>query len=167
MPILSVGKANRNRSATSGVTLIELLIVVALIGLLAAISFPAVTSGIETLRLNAAIQSTVSFLNSGLNRAERRQQAVEVAISKPENVIWLHSTELGFERRLEMPEGVSITKVFPPIEDANTDGVRRFLLYPGGSVPGFGVQLENRKGIARVVRVDPVTGVPLISKAEP
>jgi len=37
-----------------GVTLLEMLIVVALIGLLAGITFPAVTSGIDSLRLNSA-----------------------------------------------------------------------------------------------------------------
>src|SRR5262249_4116931 len=74
MPTSSVGKTDR------GVTLIELMVVVLLISLMVAISIPAVTSGIDSLRLNAATKSVVSFINSGLVRAGRRQQVVEITI---------------------------------------------------------------------------------------
>ena len=40
------------------------------------------------------------------------------------------------------------------------DAPRTFLLYPGGTVPRFGVQLMNARNVERVVRVDPITGVP-------
>ena len=39
------------------------------------------TSGIQTSRLNAATNGAVSFLDYGLSRAERRQQAADIAIS--------------------------------------------------------------------------------------
>ncbi len=106
MPTSSVGKTN------SGVTLIELLVVVALISLIAGISFPAITSGIDTLRLNAATNSIVNFFNTGLSRAERRQQVVEITILKARNAFEMRSSEPGFVRTLAMPEGVSISAVF-------------------------------------------------------
>ena len=31
---------------------------------------------------------------------------------------------------------------------------------PGGSVPGIGVQLANKRGGKRIVRLDPMTGFP-------
>ena len=49
--------------------------VVALVGMVAAIAFPSVTSGLDSVRLSSASDSIVSFLNAGLNRAERRQTA--------------------------------------------------------------------------------------------
>ena len=148
-----------------GVTLIELLVVVAIISLMVGLSFPAITSGIESLRLNAATNAVAQFFNSALTRAERRQQVVEVTVSKAENAIWMRSTESGFLRRLEMPEGVVIAGVLPKLA-TDAESPRTFLLYPGGTVPQFGVQLINRRQVERVVRVDPMTGVPRVEAPE-
>ncbi len=152
----------RSVSSSAGVTLIEMMVVVGLISLMAAVSYPAITSGIESLRLNAATNGVVSFLDYGLSRAERRQQTVEITISKADNSLEMRSTEPGFYRKLRLPEGVSIVQVLPalPEEDADPGRKRDFLLYPGGTVPPIGLQLINRRNVQRVVRVDPITGVP-------
>ena len=78
-----------------------------------------------------------------------------------ENSLVLRSTEPGFLRKLELPEGVTIRSVLPPIP-VEADAPRYFLLYPGGAVPQFGVELENRRGARRVVRVDPILGMPRV-----
>jgi prepilin-type N-terminal cleavage/methylation domain-containing protein len=164
----SVGEtspARRTACATRGVTLIEMMVVVGLIALMAGISYPAITSGIDSMRLKAATNSVVSFLDSGLSRAERRQQVVQIIISKVDNSMEMQSTEPGFFRTLQMPEGVSIVQVLPPFPE-NPDAPRSFFLYPGGTVPPLGVQLINRRNVQRVVRVDPITGVPHIEAVE-
>lgn len=163
MPTLSVGKTNR--PATAGVTLIEMLVVVALISLMVGVSYPALTSGIDSLRLKAAANGVVSFLDSGLSRAERRQQMVEISISKSDNSLEMRSSEPGFFRRLHLPDGISIVQVLPQLPE-NPDLKRTFLLYPGGTVPPLGVQLINRRNVQRVVRVDPITGVPRVEAPE-
>ena len=157
MPTSSVG----NRSSR-GVTLIEMMVVVALIAVMAGVSYPAITSGIDTLRLSAASQSVVAFLNAGLNRAERRQEAMEVSIVKTENALYLRSSDPSFVRKLELPDGITIEKVLPEVPAAG-DAPRNFMLYPGGTVPRLGVQLMNRRHIERIVQVDAMTGVPLVS----
>jgi len=182
MPTLSVGKTRapflvsrfsflvsepetRNQKPETGLTLIEMIVVVGIISLIVGVSLPAVTSGIDSLRLNAATTSVVSFVNSGLNRAERRQQAVEITISKSENALTMRSTEPGFFRKLELPEGVSITHILPELPE-NPDAPRVFMLYPGGAPPRFGVQLINRKNVERIVRVDPIAGVPRVEQPQ-
>lgn len=160
MPISSVGKASSRR----GVTLIEMLIVVAIVGLIAGISFPAVSSGLESIRLASGADATVSFLNAALNRAERRQEAVQIVISPKENVLLLRST--GFERRIEMPSGVTIEAVLPKPAEEPEGGVRTFFLMPGGTAPRIGIQIANRKGARRLVRVDPILGAPRIETVE-
>lgn len=147
----------------AGVTLIEMVVVVLLISLVVGIAFPAVASGIDSMRLNAATSSVVAFVNSGLSRAERRQQVVEITISKSANSLSMRSSEPGFSRKLELPAGVSITHVLPELPE-NPDAPRIFMLYPGGTAPRFGVQLVNRRNVERIVRVDPITGVPLVEK---
>src|SRR5438309_6209246 len=98
MPTLPVGRVN-SAGCERGVTLIELLVVVTIASLLVGISFPAVTSGLDSLRLNSASNGIVSFLNAGLSRAERRQQVVEVTISKTETTVAMRSTDPGSTRR--------------------------------------------------------------------
>ena len=144
-----------------GVTLVEMLIVVAIIGLMAAVSFPSVSSGLESLRLASASDSIVSFLNAGLNRAERRQEAVEVTISTKDNAVFLTSASLS--RKLEMPSGVTIQQVWPTLPE-ETDAPRVFLLLPGGAIPRIGIEIANCKGVHRIVRVNPMTGVPEIER---
>ena len=153
------------KSSSRGVTLIEMLLVVAIVGLMTAISFPAVTSGIDSIRLASATDSVVSFFNAGLNRAERRQQLIEIAVSKTERSLTMRSSEPGFLRKLELPEGIAIVSILPEGRD-DKDGGRRFVLYPGGVVPRIGLELANRKGTRRIVRVDPITGVPQIERVE-
>jgi prepilin-type N-terminal cleavage/methylation domain-containing protein len=148
----------------SGVTLVEMMAVVAIIGLIAAISFPAVGAGLESIRLAAATDSIVAFVNSGLNRAERRQQAVEITVSIPEHSLTMLSTEPGFSRSITLPDGVTIVRVHPPLPGGVEEQVRRFYLFPAGAVPRVGVEIANRRGARRIVRIDPTTGVPMIER---
>ena len=144
-----------------GVTLVEMLIVVTIIGLIAGVSFPAISAGLDSLRLASASDALVSFLNAGLNRAERRQEGVEVAVSTKDNAVSLTSTSMA--RKLEMPDGVTIQQVWPKLAE-ETDAPRVFLLMPGGTIPRIGIEIANRRGAHRIVRVNPMTGVPEIER---
>ncbi len=145
-----------------GVTLIEMLIVVTLIALMAGISYPAIGAGLDGLRMASASDSISTFLSVGLNRAERREQLIEITVSKPDNALFLRSAD-GFERRLDMPAGVRIADVLPETP-AGPDAPRRFLLYPGGAPPRIGVHIVSARGAQRTVWVDPITGVPRVEK---
>src|SRR5258706_5877087 len=155
MPTSSVGVTNRER----GVTLLEMMIVVTLIALVAGLSYPSVSSGIDSLRLRSASDAIVGFLNTALDRADRRQQVVEIWISPHENAMTARSADLGFVRRLDLPEPIHIISVQPQAP-AGPDEPRRFLCYPGGTVPRIAVEIANREGRRRIVTLDPITGVP-------
>ncbi|MEN6607982.1 MAG: prepilin-type N-terminal cleavage/methylation domain-containing protein [Bryobacteraceae bacterium] len=146
-----------------GVTLIEMLIVVAIVSLMAGMSYPSVSAGIDSLRLSTAGNAIVGFLNGALSRAERRQIAVVITISKAENSISMRSEEPGFVKNLELPTGVRIVGLIPPSPEDDS-APRHVLLFPGGTVPRFGVEIENQRGGRRIVRVDPVTGVAQVER---
>jgi hypothetical protein len=141
--------------------------VVAIIGLIAAISFPAVTSGIDSLRMTSASDSIVAFLNAALNRAERRQEPVEVIVSVRENNLIMRSVDPSFVRTISLPDGVKIERVHPPIPGLEEEPERSLVLYPGSAIPRFGVEIVNRRGNRRIVRVDPTTGVPAVEQVLP
>jgi prepilin-type N-terminal cleavage/methylation domain-containing protein len=141
-----------------GVTLLEMMIVVTLVALLAGLTFPSISSGLDSLRLRSASDSIVAFLNTALDRADRRQQAVEIWISPKENALTARSVDLGYVRRLDLAEAVHINAVTPAAEVPPGEA-RRFLIYPGGTVPRIGIELANAEGRKRMVRIDPVTGI--------
>lgn len=155
MPTSSAGAINKQK----GVTLIEMMVVVLLMALLAGLSYPSVAAGVDSLRLRSASDAIIAFLNTALDRADRRQQAVEITISPRESVLTARSADLGFVRRLDLPDAVHIASVRPAAE-IGPDESRRFLVYPGGTVPRIGIELVNNSGRRRMVSIDPVTGVP-------
>jgi prepilin-type N-terminal cleavage/methylation domain-containing protein len=137
--------------SSRGVTLLELLIVVGIIGLMVAIATPAISAGLDSVRMTSATGSVASFLNAALDRAERRQTAVEVLIVPKENALRAYSAEPGFARELHLPDGISIE---------GDPAVRTLILMPGDSAPGMGIRLANSHGAHRIVRLDPMTGFP-------
>ena len=149
-----------------GVTLVEMMAVVAIIGLIAAISFPAVGAGLESVRLLSGADSIVAFLNAGMNRTERRQEPVEITVSIADNALGMRSTDPAFQRTLHMPEGVTILRIHPVPPDGSEEKVRIFYLFPAGSVPRIGVEIANRRGTRRIVRVDATTGVAQIEPVQ-
>jgi len=90
---------------------------------------------------------------------------VEVVISPHENILLSRTADLGFSRRLDIPSQIQIVAVLPPLRPgldpgADPEAPRRFLLYPGGSVPRIGVEISTLQGRRRLVSVDPITGSP-------
>lgn len=157
---------NARRHSSAGVTLLEMMVVAALIGLMVGISFPAISAGVDSLRLNQASTELVSFFNDALNRAERHGQVVAITIARGRNSLEMRSTEPGFEKRLELPQGISIVRILPELDQPG-DMPRQFLFYPGGAVPSAGVEFINQRNVRRTVRVDPIAGVPKVERAGP
>jgi prepilin-type N-terminal cleavage/methylation domain-containing protein len=152
----------RCRTRERGVTLVEMVIVIAIVGLMAGITLPSVTAGLDSVRLASASQTVASFLNSADNRAERLQQPVEIEISTGENCMRLLAGD-GYSRELAMPEGVRILSVTPGGEEGSTF---RAILLPGGTVPGIGIELGNAHGSRRLVKLDPMTGYPRVERVK-
>jgi hypothetical protein len=135
-----------------------------ILSVLAGISYPSMSAAIDSLRINNASTDVAAIFNTALNRAERRQHAIEVTILSAEGVILLASPDPRFHQRLDMLPGVSILAVLPEVP-GDPRLPRQFLLFPGGTVPRIGVLLGNTRGDRRLVRVDPITGIPQIERA--
>lgn len=142
-------------------TLVEMMIVVTLIALVAGISYPSVTSGIETLQLRSAADSIVSLLNTSLERADRRGQPVEILISPREGTLVARSADAQFLKRIEIAKPLTISDILPHLPVVDPEAPRRVIVYPGGAPPRIGIELSTPAGRKRKVMVDPVTGVPL------
>jgi Tfp pilus assembly protein FimT len=142
-----------------------MMMVVVIVAFIVGISFPAVTSGLESIRLRSSTDAVASFLNSALNRAERRQEPVELIISARENTLALRTADGRTQRQMELTGGVTIRDILPGTPQTN-EKPRQFVVLPGGTPPAITVELANRRGERRRVRVDPITGAPEIERAE-
>jgi prepilin-type N-terminal cleavage/methylation domain-containing protein len=148
-----------------GVTLLELLLVMTIIAVMTAVTYPTAIAGLDSLRLRSAADRVMSLLNLALDRADRIQQVVEIRVSPQENAISARSMDLSLNRTLELEVPVRIASVEPATQPQADDGTappdvqRRFLLYPGGTPPRISIELETRDGRKRRVTVDPVTGM--------
>jgi prepilin-type N-terminal cleavage/methylation domain-containing protein len=156
MPISSAGAINRQR----GVTLIEMLIVMALIALVVGMAAPSISSGLDSLRLRSTSDAMIGFLNTALSRADTRQQAVEIVISPADGTLTAISADQGFHKVLEIASTIKILSVQPGGAGDEQNQMRRFLVYPGGSVPKIAIEIGDSTGRKRLVSVDPITGVP-------
>src|SRR5580700_6376785 len=113
-----------------------------LIAVIAAVSFPTASAGLDSLRLRSAADKVAALLNLALDRADRVQQVVEIRVSPGENAISARSMDLSLNRTLalEVPIHIASVSALPPggsPGESPSSGVapteqRRFLLYPGG-----------------------------------
>ena len=83
-------------------------------------------------------------------------------MSTKENRLTMRSTEAGFQRVLQLPQGISLEAVLPPVENEEPGEPRRVMILPGATVPGVGIELTNQHGAHRIVRLDPMTGFPRV-----
>jgi prepilin-type N-terminal cleavage/methylation domain-containing protein len=153
------------RRRQHGVTLMELLMVVAIIALLAGLTYPTASAGMDSIRLRSAGDEVAAFLYQAVGRADRRQEPIEITFDKDHGVITSRGLKAGSEKEMALPDGIRIAAVLPetPGEDLHS---RSYLLLPGASFPRITIVVENRKGNRRMVQLDPITGAPSVTVVE-
>lgn len=160
---------NLKKRLQAGVTLIEMMVVMTIIAIMAGAVYPSVASSLDGIRLTSSADEVVAFINGAVERANRRQVAVELMVDPAAGSMMVHSTEAGFERHYELPANILIKAILPEIVGGGTAAdprPRRFYIYPGGTVPRLGVLLANRTGAQRLIRIDPITGAPRIERSQ-
>lgn len=133
-----------NTSSTSGYTLLELLVVVALVGMVTAIAAPASISAVDGARLSADARTLVSEIRS--LQADARNQATRPTLTADAEGHLLVSGD---------------TLVLPNGSTASLVGAKSIVFYENGTVSEGRIRLEL--GDRRLeVRIAWVTGTPTI-----
>ena len=147
------------RGAQSGVTLIEMLLVVGIVGLMASLTMPSITAGLDGLRLRSASTTVASALNIAINTADRRQLPVQLSIQPSQNRIVLRAAESRKDQIFDIPPGIKIKRILPSLFLNEEKRDRYIIVYPNGAPPQLIVELENPRGSTRLIQLDPITGV--------
>ncbi len=101
-----------------GVTLLEMLIVLIVVGLLVGLAYPGIGAGLDSLRLRSAADGAASLLVQAMTRAERRQQPVELVIDRAAGRILARDFRGGFLRGQQLEPGLFIGEILPPLPAA-------------------------------------------------
>lgn len=147
------------RRAQRGITLLEMMIVMTIIALMVGVMYPSISSGLESMRMRSATDSVAAFLSQALLRCERSQQPVELLVHPGSGRMEMRG--IAFQRELALPDGITVLRVFPTLPGEPPEE-RAILILPASNVPAAGIELLNRRGLRRLVRIDPLTGSPVV-----
>jgi prepilin-type N-terminal cleavage/methylation domain-containing protein len=153
------------RANSRGITLLELMVVMALIALIAGLSYPSVARGLDSVRLRTASDDVAAFVGTAMSEVERTESPVELRFSRNDGVIEVAGPATP-ARTLRLPDGVSMAGVSPSVAGM-PDNERRMMLLPGGGLPRLSVELASRNGMHRWITIEPVTGMPLVEDRAP
>ena len=146
----------REQSVAAGVTLMEMLVVIALASILLAIVFPAVGSGLGTLELRSAATRLAAAARYARDQAVYRQQIFQLDIDGQAGAVAVENLAGAEAHRYQLPESVHIEEILPA-EEGRTDSARRFFFLPDGGAPEFQVILTNSRRQIAIIG-DPLTG---------
>ena len=122
----------------SGFTLVELLVVLAILALALAVVPPSLTGAIDSARFKSAQRDLVSALRYARSRAVNSQQAASVEINVKQGTMQV----AGRQRTLSIPDDAALTLVTAQREQLSADeGAIRF--YPDGSSTGGQVRFSR------------------------
>jgi general secretion pathway protein H len=154
-----------NRFRDQGFTLLELIIVVLLISLALAVTYPSLSRVTTSIRLRSTARDILNTFRTAREKAVTEQAGMQVLVDRVKQELVL-SDDLGDGvRRYRLPEDVRIHSIVSGGTEI-TDGplVVRFL--PNGSAQNAEVLLESKTGGHLKIVTDPITGGARIESAE-
>ena len=150
-PILSAARAE-NGSSERGFALIEMLCVLAIIGMLAAIILPAIPRATSRAKLESYAIATAALLKADRSAALRRQIQVATQVDAASR-----SIRSGVSNRvIRLPSDVALDAVLAS-RCADRSAGRSIDFFPSGMSCG-GVIALSRPGMGVEVRVNWLTG---------
>ena len=98
------------------------MVALAVIGLMAAISYPSFSSGLDSVRLRSSVDQAAIFWANARLRADRSQLPVQVTADPKKNELRVVGAESDWSDSLAPSEGVRMVEPKEP---------RSYIIYPG------------------------------------
>lgn len=150
-------------SPALGFTLIEMLIVMALLGIMSAMVYPSVGRGLSTLRLKTASREVAAAIRLARTKALREQQMYHLQFDPEKSQIFLLSQDLSYQRSFGLPQGVTMRRISRPGGKADLSFDKVFYYFaPNGLSESFELVLGNDRNRLVRVSLNSLTGTPRI-----
>ena len=121
----------------------------AIVAVIASISYPSFTAGLDGIRLKTANNEASSFFMAARNRADRFQTAVQLTTDPEKNEMRAVSVDGKWEDRLKFESG---------IEQASPEEAVSVILFPGNPPPRFRMLLRSPRKSTAGFRINVFTG---------
>lgn len=145
------------RFRQQGFTLLELVLVVVVMGLAVAISYPALSRGTVAFHLRATGRDVLNCMRYAREKAITEQTVTRVVVDRNGQKIILTDEYGEGSRTYSMPRDVKIERVvFVGQEVFDAPLVIRFL--PNGSAESAEILLKSETGGLLKIVTDPITG---------
>ena len=146
-----------SRFRDQGFTLLELIIVVLVISLTLAVTYPSLSRGATSIRLRSTARDILNTFRTAREKSVTEQAGMRVLVDREKQELVL-SDDLGDgARRYRLPDDVRIHSIASGgIEITEGPLVVRFL--PNGSSQNAEVLLESKTGGHLRIVTDPITG---------
>ncbi|MDM7994304.1 MAG: GspH/FimT family pseudopilin [Acidobacteriota bacterium] len=145
------------RVGDRGFTLLELLMVVLVLALVLAVSYPALSRGSSTIRLRTTGRDVLNTLRYAREKAVTEQTGMRVTIDREKQTLVL-SDDLGDGRRVyALPNDVKIRRIALGGEEV-LEGPAAIRFLPNGSSDRIELLLRSDTGSMLRIVSDPITG---------
>ena len=158
MPMWRAG----NNSGSRGITLLEVLVVLTLIALMGGVVFPAVTAGLDTLRLKSTADRLANTFRYARERALRRQTVCQVTVDPARRVVEFEDLGAGaYRRSWDLPQEIML-RPGAASSAPTPERARAFVFPPDGGTPQIGLTLANARGRTASVEFDLLSALPRV-----
>jgi general secretion pathway protein H len=137
-------------SRESAFTLVELMVAIAIVGLLLAVTVPASMRFYESIQYRQAVRDVLATLGSARQQAMDRGRAQDVTFEPDERRIAFGEDEL------QLPKGFTLSVTTASEVNRDNLGVIRF--YPEGSSTGGDIEINSPVGRGVRITVDWLMG---------
>ena len=145
------------RSTNAGFTLLELVLVVLVMGLVLAVSYPALSRGSASIHLRGVGRDILSTFRYAREKAITEQRGIQLVASRERQNLILADEFGEGNRTYTMPRDVSIQRLSLAGRVMTEDPlVIRFS--PNGSSDSAEILVQSSSGAALRVVSDPITG---------